>query len=214
MLNETSTPELCRREARLDVAKVALGRTMTTVSNILAPICIIAIAKDFQELVEFCTEQRLVSCLVLSSVVGLFIFNLHRLTGFRMRLPALRARNSRRRILVIVAIAISVAALTAIAASVAVLSTTGAHYAIIASALGKESAGREVAAINRRLDDLDARGLDARAWASRKGNPWYSIVVGGRHLSKAAAEKTLERARQTIPGWVREDAWIRSYYLN
>jgi len=236
----------------------AFDRASRWFGNLLAPLIVIAYAKDFKEGLDFLWSHPFLTSGFLLLFGLLFTYNISQDLRLRGRLKKLgkhmRGRKSglaqettssirrppsstreaqvtessapapesadasngvskvgTKRTRLSITLALSSAALTLIALTYVQVFVVGIYYVVAASAPDRAAAASEVRSLESALQAREATGLQPRAHASTAtGSPWYMTSLGGPHLTRAGAERTLEQARQTLGDRLRSDAYVYS----
>jgi len=215
----------------------AFDRSTRWFGNLLAPLVIIAYARDAQQALDYLIERPLLIGTFALVFIIILAYNLLRTIniqfgGWPWRWQSARkaaAKNGApvpsetnsteepvkgprgRALLRWTAILGSLVALVLLVYVYVVVFVTGLHFVAVASAPDKASAIREIQSLNRFFKEEGYTDLEARTHASTAtGIGWYMISIGGPHTSQEAAEATFRRAKQALGPRMRSDSYIYS----
>jgi hypothetical protein len=217
----------------------AFDRATRWFGNLLAPLIIIAYAKDVQQAFDFVVARPALTAIFALIFVAVFAYNILKTlkiqlirdkkirtsqsnqhnsrietkSEFTVTEKISRSRSPQRyyRMWGWLAIFGSLVALILMAYIYVMVFVNGLFYVVIASAPSEQSAIGEIQALNRFFELSGYSDLEARAHASTaSGSPWYMISIGGWHASKEPAEATFRRAKEAMGPRMRSDTYIYS----
>jgi hypothetical protein len=192
--------------------KTALDKAVKNLSNVSAPLLILSIAKNFRDAINFITNNFLITMITLSLLAILFFLNLLREIKLKIRKPHDKPTVLHKNKFTAFGIVMTSFALILIVVILSIFDFTGVHYVMIAS-YKMPTVSMKVEEINTFLDQNGVKGLKAKAYASKSPNPYYAVMIGGPHFSKASARKTYSRARTILSNYIDREPQLVSQYL-
>lgn len=187
-------------------ALLAFKQTVDIANLILAPLAIFASVFRVPDIFALMMARPWSTLSVTAFLIFSFLVTLWRP---RITIPRLRVL----RVGKILAVLASFAAIAICCFWIVAAATSGVHFVVMQSQPDRAAAQASVVRINDSISDRQLGWIRAHYYSSAADNPWFSIVLGGPHFSRTSAEETLDTARQKLPGYTADDAYIRSYEL-